>query len=310
MDPRDAQDPPKPEEKKSHNLTDLLPDEILGWHARKPDGLYTADTLYDLIDGGAEVYRALRVRHVLSRRYEKAGAPEIFADLFDMGSIADAFGAYRHDMHEGDDPGIGTESEMLGTSLTFWQDRYFVSLIALDETEEMEKALLNLGKAVSDRLPQKGRVPDLLNLLPDSGSIRKLAHYFHDKGLLDRHYPLGEENLLDLDGNTEGLLVRCLPENASSDGEKVPGAVLLVIRYPSEQRAREAHQRFLSQYLVGSGSDGMTRIKNRWAGAVRKDRLVIIVLDALSRSRGRAWLDRILEKSTSETERGADHEKE
>ena len=61
----------------------------------------TADTLFDFIDGGAEVYRSFNVQRVVSRRYGRTGAPDLMADLFDMGSSRDAFGAYHHDIRDG-----------------------------------------------------------------------------------------------------------------------------------------------------------------------------------------------------------------
>ena len=73
---------------------DLLPAEALGWRGDGADESVDRDGLFSLIDGGAEAYRALNVRRVGARRYVKAGAPDVVVDVFDMGSSADAYGAY------------------------------------------------------------------------------------------------------------------------------------------------------------------------------------------------------------------------
>ena len=56
------------------SLVDLLPAEIQGFKPGGRDEIYSFDNLFKLIDGGAEVYRALNVRTVLDRRYVKKDA--------------------------------------------------------------------------------------------------------------------------------------------------------------------------------------------------------------------------------------------
>lgn len=300
---------PTSEFNNSDDLFALLPKDIAGWRAKKPDGVYTSETLFDLIDGGAEVYRALKVRLVVSRRYEKERAPEIIADIFDMGSPADAFGAYRHDMREGKNPGIGKESEFLDSSLSFWKDRYFVSLIALDETKEAAQTLLQLAKTVADAVPEEGDFPDITKLLPREGTAFERAHYFHDKSLLDRHYFIADENLLYLDEETEGLLVRCRPGSPSENENKPTPAVLLLIRYPSREKAQKAYHRFVTQYLTGADEDGMARkATDRWAGARRKGDILVMIFDAASRAYGHKQIDQVMKQIAFESERDASHE--
>lgn len=161
-------------------LTQLLPQGVNGYAGERPDKIYTAKTLFDLIDGGAEVYRALNVQRVVSRRYLKSGSPDIIADIFDMGSSEDAFGAFHHDLREGNDVDIGHESEHSGNVLLFWKDRYFISLLAFDETRETMRVLKALGKSIAASIRHKGRKPSLLNRLPQIGLQTRTVSYFHD----------------------------------------------------------------------------------------------------------------------------------
>jgi hypothetical protein len=229
----------KPEKIDLHGLQLLLPNEVRGWTRGRADGLYTHDTLYDLIDGGAEVYRALNVRAVLSREYVKPGATDIAADLFDMGSAADAYGAFHHDMREGEDAGVGDESEAFGGSVAFWRDRFFVSLVAMDDDTETCDALRAIGFAISAAIPSTGQPPALVRALPASGLVSSQIHYFHDKALLDRHLFLGEENLLDLDRSTEGVVARYRFADPTGTPPE-PRTALLLVRYPKAARAERA----------------------------------------------------------------------
>lgn len=221
----------------SGELARLLPDEVRGWVPGRADGFYDHDTLYDLIDGGAEVYRALNVRAVLSRQYGKPAAPDLIVDVFDMGSTADAYGAFHHDMREGEDAGVGDESEAFGGSIAFWRDRYFVSSVAMDDDTATCDALRELGFAISAAIPSSGRPPALVRALPAAGLVTSQIHYFHDKALLDRHLFVSRDNILDLDRTTEGVVARY---RLGESGAAAPGTALLLVRYPKPSRAERA----------------------------------------------------------------------
>jgi len=266
------------------DLSALLPGEVLGWRPGGDDEVFDRDNLFDLIDGGAEVYRALNVRRVVSRQYVKPGAPDIIADVFDMGSARDAFGAYHHDMREGKDAGVGRESELLGCNLSFWKDRYFVSVVPLDITEESGRAVLELSRKVAGAIRGEGEKPDLVALLPAGDLVASQVHYFHDKTLLDRHIALGKENVLGLSGETEGVLARY---------RRAPAALLL-IRYGSSGKALAARAGFLRRLISAGDEEGTGRTRTgQWAGARAEGTLLSIVTDASSRERVRTLLEEV-----------------
>jgi len=272
-------DPPDP--------ASLLPGRVLGYVPQEKDGVYTADTLYELLDGGAEVYRSFHVRRVVSRRYGKPGAPDILADLFDMGSSRDAFGAYHHDIRDGRDATAGTESDMAGSSLSLWKDRYFVSLVALSDSPETRQAVLELGREIAAKIRGTGERPEILRLLPRAGLQKKLVSYFHDWTYLNTRHVIADENLLLLDEETEGILARYRDEAekpAQPGKGSRPSHLLLLVRYPTKERAKQALERFLAGYLPGADREGIARRKDgKWAAARAAGDLVLVVLDAAER---------------------------
>jgi hypothetical protein len=263
----------------------LLPGEMNGWAPVGADGIYDSQSLYDLIDGGAEVYRALNVRRVVSRRYEKEGAPTVIVDLFDMGSSRDAFGAYRHDMREGEDVGIGQESELLGSSLSFWKDRFFISIVPFDDREDLRQTVLELGRSIAAAIPREGEKPGLVKLLPPGGLMEDQIHYFHDWPLLGTHLFISEDNLLNLNRRTEGILARYRHERHSKGGESTPTAYsLLLILYPDPESAEQAGEDFHEAYLPGADGEGMMiDERGTWTGIRRLEDLLVIILDSPSR---------------------------
>lgn len=244
----------------SPDLSRLLPAEINGWKPKGKDQYFDHDNLFSLINGGAEVYRALNVKKVIDRRYQNPQGPDIIVDVFDMGSDHDAFGAYHIDIREEKDVGVGHESEFQGGSLYFWKDRYFISVVALKQTEETKKTVIAFGKAIAKKIPKKGKKPGLVGKLPKKGIEKSQVHYFHDWEGLNRLHFLSDENLLGLSKDTEGLLARLRPAGA-----------LVLIRYPHKQDAELAYKRF-----VGTQKDD----DKKFSAAKASGSLLALVLSA------------------------------
>ncbi|MBN2199821.1 MAG: hypothetical protein JW747_08240 [Candidatus Aminicenantes bacterium] len=267
-------------------LASLLPDEIEGWRSAASDRLFDPETIFDYIDGAGEVYRSYNFRILLSRRYECQDRAALVADLFDMGSSRDAFGVFTHDL-EGEDAGLGQGSNYKGGLLSFWRDRYFVSLYAEEETEETKRTLFALGAAVAEAVGRDGAEPGLLRLLPERfrrpGSVR----YFHTHHVLNYHFFVAAENILNLGPKTEAVLAgQAAPVEAAPDSMQDPGGgVLLVVRYPTAAEASEAFSGFLNAYMPGAGPrraplEGARLVRTedgRWTGIFARGDVVAIV---------------------------------
>lgn len=261
-----------------------LPAEVSGWRPAGPDRTYDANNLFDYIDGSAEVYRAFNVRRVLARHYVREGEPDIIADLFDMGSPADAFGAYHHDMREGEDIGIGQESEEMKGALAFWKGNYFVSLTAFDHTAAGRDAMRRLGRAVADAIPEAGAPPDIVQALPEAGMLRNHLHYFHGHLCLNIYYFLADGNPLNLDKTTEGVVARYAPPSSGAGGASATPHVVMVIRYPDADKARAAHLSFRRAYMPDADESGGVETENgTWAGTRLAGNYLIGVFDAPTR---------------------------
>ena len=147
-----------------------LPGQIEAWSAAPEDRFFDDQTIFDYIDGAGEVYRAYNMKRCLSRRYTAAGQPDIVLDIFDMGSSADAFGVFTHD-RDGEVLPIGQGALYRPGWLSFWKDRFFVSIYAQEETEPAQKAVKALGIKVADSIPSEGTLPAIIATLPAAGLV-------------------------------------------------------------------------------------------------------------------------------------------
>ncbi len=272
-------------------LAALLPQEAEGWRATGADGLYDADSLFTYIDGAAEIYRSFHVKRVAARKYAKAGAPDINADLYDMGDSKDAYGVYHHERRPGAGAGLGQESELLENSVAFWKGRYFVSVMAMDSTPESRQGVIEVARRIDAAIVSKGAIPGLIERLPQKDLMKTETFYFHDSLCLGIHYPLGEGNPFELRGDTEGVVAKYAAAGAAP--QETP-TVLLWVRYPTAERAQQAGQSVLKSCVAEADGKGTGKTENGRFAAVRTaGREVISIFDAPSREAAEELLLRV-----------------
>jgi len=144
----------------------------------KPDGnasFYKPDTLYEYIDGGADVYLLYEFQ-VLQHQVFKSGAAEITADIYDMGKPENAFGIYSAERS----PRynyilVGAEGYRSKGVLNFFQDRYYVKLAGSGAGAD---ALLDpFARTLSTRIAGSRTLPAVLSKLPRLRRVRHSEQY-------------------------------------------------------------------------------------------------------------------------------------
>ncbi len=175
-----------------------------GWTMKEPAGLYVRDTLFEHIDGEAELFMPYGFDLLATATYVSASDPDVWlvADVYRMGSRLDAFGIYsnyRRGREERID--VGSEGFILPSQSMFYQDRYFVRLQVTGATSLPRSDFLACGRAIAQRLPSpQGRPPELEVLRISAvvpGSERYyarslLGYAFFRRGLLAEVLPDGK----------------------------------------------------------------------------------------------------------------------
>ncbi len=262
-----------------NTLSQAIPRKILDWQASEKDRTYDRKTIFDYMDGGAEVYLAFDFREVFARTYKAPQGDEIVLDIFDMGSPEEAYGVFSCDRQD-PEAGIGQESTFGPGLLRFWQGRYFVSISSAGDEQKTDKAILELGKAVVPHLGPRGEPPRLLQILPQPGLIKSKTSYFHSSISLNNRYFVASENILSL----EREKTDCVFAEYSEGGEET--IKLLLARYPDEERAQAAGRSFLKGFLPEAGPDGTAQTENKkWVLSRCHKDFVAIVFEAPSRER-------------------------
>ncbi|HDQ00421.1 MAG TPA: hypothetical protein ENN22_14735 [bacterium] len=241
--------------------TDLLyraPQKINGWEIAETDKYYTADNLYDYINGGAELFLSYGFQTAMCRTYVADGQPEIILDIFDMGKSQNAFGVFSHALETVDDR-FGQGSQYMPGLLQFWKGRYYVSILASPETETARAAMFLLAEKLERVIEKTGPLPRLIEALPQDSLIQSSVRYFRHYIWLNSHYYLSAENILNIDHDAEAVLAKYRMDS------KQP--VVLVVKYQNDKKASAAMQKFIAEFLDGqSDPPVLEKEQGKWLG--------------------------------------------
>lgn len=268
-------------------LSAALPNQIGIWTAEPKDRIYDTETIFSYIDGAGEVYRAYNMRSCLSRRYTSPNAPAIVLDIFDMDTSEDAFGVFTHD-RDGRAVDVGQGALYRPGWLSFWKGRFFVSIYIEEETEAAKEAIGELSRVVASLIKDQGPKPGLLLKLPPEGLQSRSIRYLHHHTLLNYHFYLADENILNLGQHTDAVLAVY-----QRSGKR---AHLLLVFYPNVEKAAEAHKTLLHHYLPEAKSTRAVLLEDgKWSATGLKNKFLTVVLEADTRPLAENLLREVLE---------------
>jgi hypothetical protein len=284
--------------KGTSELALFLPDTLQGWKVAREDARYSRDTLYDYIDGGAELYLSYGFKRVINRTYVKANQPDMVVDIFDMDTSQNAYGVFSHSM-ETVETAFGQGSQYSEGLVLFWKGHYYISIMAHPETPESKKALFDLAKKIDGAIAEEGPLPAILNLLPQRALVRESIRSFHHYAWLNSHYFVADQNILHIDDTTDALLAKY--------GDSKNRSLLLLIQYKDVKAAQSAYHNFVKQYLPELSQKKSLQIEDgTWTACQLEGKLLIAVFNAPKEDAAVHLIKRV-EKRLAQ--KGEDHER-
>ncbi len=258
---------------KSLELSGIIPDSVAGFSREGPVERYTGEEIYRYMDGAGENYRMYDYRSMQVMRMIAPDSNEITIELFDMGDFRSAYGIYTHS-REGEDAGVGEGSYSRSGLLCFWQGKYFACLSSLKDTEWSRNAIRELAGIMTSKIPPAGKIPSIMSLLPQKDLIKESVRYFRNYTILNYHYFLADENLLEIDSTTQAFLAQYNPDRT----------YLLCVRYPSAESAQHAFRRFTSEYMTDTDNEGFMEMSDgTWSAVEAHGDYLAAVFDAPDR---------------------------
>jgi hypothetical protein len=168
-------------------MESLLPKVILeGWALIEGPRTYTKKTLFDHIDGQAELFLKYGFQKSVFAIYQNRENPnnQIELDLYDMGNVLHAFGVFSRFRTEGQGMGVGLDSYLDEHSALFYQGKYFVMLYS---TESDPSNLNQFSMAVSSKITDPSLPPREIGYFPKAG-LKTGSIQYYPEGLLGHQF--------------------------------------------------------------------------------------------------------------------------
>jgi Family of unknown function (DUF6599) len=211
---------------------DLLPPAgaVAGWQRDGQVRTYNRGTLYDFMDGAADLYFTYGFEQLAVAHYVHPEAGSLQVEVYRVATDADAYGLYTYTSF-GEPIAMGVDGELDGGNrLAFWQARTFVQVIAREQVPG--DVLRGMATAVASALPPGSQRPSLVDHLPQGGLRTGSVRFFREKMALDNLLWLGAQDPLALGPDVEGIIA-----GYDLAGQPVE---LVLIAYPDKSRAQLA----------------------------------------------------------------------
>ena len=203
----------------------LVPGSALEWKAADDGIIYDSNTLYDYIDGGAELYISYGFVNVFSLEYVQEGQPVIHVEIFDMGSSYNAFGVFSNTT-ETVNSEVGQGGQYMMGSLLFWKDNFFVSIFTDYENNVTKTAMLNIAKHIDEAIPATGQKPGLIQFLTSEYLEQESIIYMIHHAWQNYYHYLSDENTFNISADNDAVLAKYRTNEIAS--------LALLIDYKSE----------------------------------------------------------------------------
>jgi len=169
-------------------LESLMPKKGLpeGWTLAEGPQIYTRKTLFEHINGEAELFLKYGFQNSVFAVYqsEKNREDQIEIDLYDMGNVLQAFGIFSRFRNEESRGGFGLDSFLDDHSAFFYQGKYFVMLHAPEPNREI---LRQFSEVISLKMSDPSPPPKEIRYFPEDGLRPGSIQYFSE-GLLGHQF--------------------------------------------------------------------------------------------------------------------------
>jgi hypothetical protein len=186
--------------------------QVEGWKFSSAPTQYTPDTLFEYIDGGADVFLQFDFEELLTASYMNAQKVEITVDLYHHRNAARAFGMYTQERSAGSTPvPVGVEGIAGSDHLEFVAGAVYAKLAQAGGKNTF--FLRVFAEKIAARIPGTREPPTVFKCFPDKGKLPRaeklaardfLGHAFlHDAAVVPYQSGGAKFRLFAIEGKDE-----------------------------------------------------------------------------------------------------------
>lgn len=152
--------------------------DITGW---KPSGnvqTFGPKTLFEHINGAADLYLASDFEELKVAEYVNEKKASVIVEVYRHRTPKDAFGIYSQErLPDGNFLNIGAQGYIDKEILNFVHGAYYVKLNSFNTGDRDAELLQAIAKKVAANLGEGGRLPEILSAFPKEGKKRNSEKY-------------------------------------------------------------------------------------------------------------------------------------
>ena len=152
-----------------------------GWELYDEVLRFTAENLYEKINGRAEFYLAYDMIEMTFAGYENSHDDGQFIDIsvYDMGTSTHAFGVFSTERsHEASPLELGRGAYRSGANYYIWKGQYYIQIVSSDTTDELQRIGKDVAQKTTGLVSDSGDPVWGLNALPEKDRVPGSERYF------------------------------------------------------------------------------------------------------------------------------------
>lgn len=168
----------------SSGLKEFVFPEVAGWKQSGEIQTFSPKTLYEYIDGAADLYLMYDFQALKVAEYQNEKKSSVTVDVYFHKTPIQAFGIYSQErLPDANFIEVGAQGYVESNVLNFLTGPYYVKISSYNTGAEDREVLLTFAKKVAESLGEKESLPSILSCFPEEGK-KKHSEKFINKNFL------------------------------------------------------------------------------------------------------------------------------
>jgi hypothetical protein len=147
--------------------------EVTGWKQSGEIQTFTPKTLYEFINGAADLYLMYDFQELKVGEYQNGKKASITVEVYRHKTPTYAFGIYSQErLPRANFINVGAQGYVEEEILNFIAGPYYVKITGYKTESGGQEVLISFAKKVVENLGEKGTLPTLLNSFPQEGKLK------------------------------------------------------------------------------------------------------------------------------------------
>lgn len=154
--------------------------EVAGWKRSVEIQTFSPKTLYEYIDGAADLYLMYDFEELKVAEYQNEKKASVTVDVYFHKTPIHAFGIYSQErLPNANSINVGAQGYIENNVLNFLTGPYYVKISSYSTGAEDQEILLTFAKKVAESLGEKGSLPSVLSSFPEEGKKRNSEKFIN-----------------------------------------------------------------------------------------------------------------------------------